>query len=49
MHVDIARLAERFNMRSPSEPGKLNVKRCKPGILFISFPIVSLSKQAIMT
>ena len=51
-HVDIARLAERFNMRTsrglPSdstyvlkaEPGKLYIKICEPGILFISLPIV---------
>ena len=40
--VDIARLAERFNMRSQAEPSKLDdIKRCEPGILFISLPIVS--------
>ena len=49
MLVDIARLAERFNMRSQAEPGKLDIKRRKPGILFISLPIVSLFKLAIMT
>ena len=42
--VDIMRLAEQFNM-----PGKLDIKRCEPGILFISLPIVSLFKLAIMT
>ena len=31
MFVDMARLAK---------PGKLDIKRCKPGILFISLPIV---------
>ena len=44
------------NLRLPSdstcilkvEPGKLDVKRHKPGILFISLPIVSLLKLAIM-
>ena len=49
MLVDIARLAERFNMHSQAEPGKLDIKRRKPGILFISLPIVSLFKLAIMT
>ena len=49
MLVDIARLAERFNKRSQSRPGKLDIKRRKPGILFISLPIVSLFKLAIMT
>ena len=39
--VDIARLAERFNMHSQSQPGKLDIKRYEPGILFISLPIVS--------
>ena len=42
-HVDIARLAERFNMRSQFEPGKLDIKRREPGILFISLPIVEHS------
>ena len=31
------------------EPGKLDIKRHEPGILFISLPIVSLFKLAIMT
>ena len=39
MLVDIARLAE---------PGKLDIKRCEPVILFISLPIVILFKLAIM-
>ena len=47
--VDIARLAELFNMHSQSEPGKLDIKRHDPGILFISLPNVSLIKRAIMT
>ena len=39
--VDIARLAERFNMRDSTcvlkaEPGKLDIIRHGPGILFIS-------------
>ena len=38
--VDIARLAE---------PGKLDIKRREPGILFISLPIGSIFKLAIMT
>ena len=47
--VDIARLAERFNVHSQSRAsGKLDIKRRKPGILFISLPIVSLFKLAIM-
>ena len=32
-----------------AEPGKLDIKRREPGIQFISFPIVSLFKLAIMT
>ena len=32
-----------------AEPGKLDIKRRGPGILFISLPIVSLFKPAIMT
>ena len=39
-HVDIVFKAK---------PGKLDIKRRKPGILFISLPIVSLFKLAIMT
>ena len=35
--VDIARLAERFNNRSQSEPGKIDMKRRKPGILAWEF------------
>ena len=31
-----------------AEPGKLDIKRREPGILFISLPIVSLFKLAIM-
>ena len=49
MPVDIARFAKRVNMRSQSCPDKLDIKRRKPGILFISLPIVSLIKLAIMT
>ena len=47
MLVDIARLAERFNMHSQSEPGKLDSKRREPGFLFISLPIISLFKVVI--
>ena len=47
--VDIARLAERFSMRSQAEPGKLDIKRREPGIPFISLPIVPLFKPVIMT
>ena len=32
-----------------AEPGKLDIKRREPGILFISLSIVSLVKLAIMT
>ena len=32
-----------------AKPGKLDIKRRKPGILFISLAIVSLFKLAIMT
>ena len=32
-----------------AEPGKLDIKKREPGILFISVPIVSLFKLAIMT
>ena len=34
--VDIARFAERLNMHSLSLIGKLDIKKRKPGILFIS-------------
>ena len=47
--VDIARLAERFTCVLKAEPGKLDIKRHEPGILFISLPIVSFFKLAIMT
>ena len=49
MLVDTARLAERFNMRSQTKPGKLDIKRRKPCILFNTLPIVSLFKLAILT
>ena len=32
-----------------AEPGKLDIKRREPGILFISLPIVSLFKLVVMT
>ena len=32
-----------------AEPGKLDIKRREPGILFISLPIVEHFKLAIMT
>ena len=32
-----------------AEPGKLDIKRRQPGILFISLPVDSLFKLAIMT
>ena len=31
-----------------AEPGKLDIKRCEPGILFISLHVVSLIKIPIM-
>ena len=49
MLVDIARLAERFNMRSQSRAGKLDFKRREPGVLFISLSIASLFKLVSMT
>ena len=49
MLADIARLAERFNMVLKAEPGKVDIKRREPDILFISLPIVSFFKLAIMT
>ena len=49
MLVDIARLAERSTSVLKAEPGRLDIKIRKPGILFISLPIVSLVKLAIMT
>ena len=44
--VDIARLAERFYMRSQTKLGKLDIKRREPGILSISSPIDSLLKTS---
>ena len=32
-----------------AQPGKLDIKRCEPGILFISLPTDPLFKLAIMT
>ena len=49
MLVDTVRFAERFNMRSQSKPGKLDIKRRKPGILYISLSVDSHFKQAFMT
>ena len=49
MLVEMMRLAEGFNVRSQAEHGNLDIKRHKPGILFISLSIVSLFKLAIMT
>ena len=48
MLVDIVRLAERFNMCCKAEPGKFDIKRRKPGILFISLQAVSLFNLVIM-
>ena len=48
MLVDIARLAEYSTCILKAEPGKLDIKRREPGILFISLSIVSLFKLVIM-
>ena len=48
MLFDIARLAEQF-MGSQSRSGKLDIKRRKPGILFISIQAYSLFKLAFIT
>ena len=37
MLVDIARLAERFNMLLKAEPGKLDIKRREPFYSFYQF------------
>ena len=47
--VDIARLAEGLKCILEAEPGKLDIKRCEPGILFISLQVDSLFKLVIMT
>ena len=48
--VDIARLPSNSTSILKAEPGKLDIKRREPSsILFISLPIVSLFKLAIMT
>ena len=44
-----AALQRDSNMHSQSLAGKLDIKRHEPGILFISLPIGSLFKLAIMT
>ena len=35
-------------MHSQAEPGKLDTKRCEPGILFVNLKVGSLFKLAIM-
>ena len=47
--VDITRLAKDSTSVLEAEADKLDIKRREPGILFISLPIVSLFKLAIMT
>ena len=37
--ADIARLVQRFNLLSQTEPGTHDIKRREPGILLISLPI----------
>ena len=49
MLVESSGSAKRFNIRIRAEPGKLDIKSSKPGILFISLQAGSLFKQAIMT
>ena len=44
---EIARLDERYNMLLEAEPGKLDIKRREPGILFISLQLVSEYDQEI--
>ena len=53
----ITRLASQFNMHKPhhatrvleTEPSKLDIKRCEPGILFFSLQVGPLFKLAIVT
>ena len=52
MLVDTAMLAERLIIQHAfleAEPGKLDIKRREPGILFISLQIDSLFKLVILT
>ena len=44
-HVDIAWLASDSTCVFKAEPGKLDIKRREPGILFISLPIVEHSSN----
>ena len=49
MLVELRRLLSDSTCVLESKPGKLDILRREPGILFISIPIGSLFKQAIMT
>ena len=40
--------AARFNMHYKAEPGKLDMKRQEPGLLYISLPAGSLFKLTVM-
>ena len=48
MLVELRGLLSDSNCVLEAEPGKLDIKRCKPGILFISLQVGSLFKLAIM-
>ena len=47
--VDMGRLSSDSICVFKAQPGKLDIKRREPGILFISLPVVALFKLAIMT
>ena len=43
IHFEFLGSAEQFNIRYQSHSGKFDIKRCKPGILFIKIPLGSIS------
>ena len=47
LRAHTARLLSDSTCILKAEPGKLDIKKREPGILFINIPIVSLFKQAI--
>ena len=49
MLVELRGLRSNSTCILKAEPGKLNIKRRKPGILFISLQVGSLFKLAILT
>ena len=49
MHVESQGLPSDPTCILEAEPGKLDSKRCKPGIKFISLQVSSLLKLAIVT